>query len=49
MNIYQLIKDYLTEAKLMQLVTSVDGQPWVCSVWFATDDELNIYWFSSTP
>lgn len=32
----------------MQLATSVDDQPWVCSVWFASDDELNIYWFSST-
>lgn len=32
----------------MQLATSVDGQPWVCSVWFAADEDLNIYWFSST-
>ena len=32
----------------MQLATSVDNQPWVCSVWFATDEDLNIYWFSST-
>jgi uncharacterized protein YhbP (UPF0306 family) len=33
---------------MMQLATSVDGQPWVCSVWFAADDNFNIYWFSST-
>lgn len=32
----------------MQLATSIDKQPWVCSVWFATDEDFNIYWFSST-
>ncbi len=32
----------------MQLATSVDNQPWVCSVWFATDAGLNIYFFSAT-
>ena len=44
----KLIVDYLKKAKLMQLATSVNGQPWVCSVWFASDEDLNIYWFSST-
>ncbi len=43
----QLIKDYLKEAKMMQLSTSIDNQPWVCNVWFATDSDFNIYWFSS--
>lgn len=32
----------------MQLATVVGNQPWVCSVWFASDNDLNIYWFSST-
>lgn len=44
----KLIEEYLKKAKLMQLATSVDNQPWVCSVWFAADNDLNIYWFSST-
>ncbi len=44
----QLVRDYLKEAKMMQLATSLDDQPWVCNVWFASDDDLNIYWFSST-
>lgn len=44
----KLIEDYLKEAKLMQLATAIDNQPWVCNVWFAANDELNIYWFSST-
>lgn len=43
----ELISEYLKEAKLMQIATSLDGQPWVCSVWFAADKDLNIYWFSS--
>lgn len=42
-----LIKEYLQEAKLIQLATSINNQPWVCSVWFASDEDLNIYWFSS--
>lgn len=45
--IKDLIKDYLKEAKMMQLATSVNDQPWVCNVWFAYDEDLNIYWFSS--
>ena len=43
----KIISDYLKEARLMQLATSINNQPWVCSVWFAADDDLNIYWFSS--
>lgn len=48
MNLKKLIRDYLKEAKLMQLATSVNNKPWVCSVWFGFDVDLNIYWFSST-
>ncbi|MDP2671305.1 MAG: pyridoxamine 5'-phosphate oxidase family protein [bacterium] len=48
MDLRKLIEEYLKEAKLMQLATSVDGQPWACSVWFAADEDLNLYWFSST-
>lgn len=47
MGLRKLIEDYLKEAKLMQLATSLDNQPWVCSVWFAADSDLNIYYFSS--
>lgn len=47
MDLRKLIEEYLKEAKLMQLATSSDNQPWVCSVWFAADSDLNIYWFSS--
>lgn len=47
MDLRELIKNYLKDAKLMQLSTSIDNQPWVCSVWFAADDDMNIYWISS--
>jgi len=46
-NLRKLIEDYLKEAKLMQLATSVGNQPWVCSVWFAADADLNVYYFSA--
>jgi len=32
----------------MQLSTADNNQPWTCSIWFAADNDLNIYWFSST-
>jgi uncharacterized protein YhbP (UPF0306 family) len=39
----------MSENKLMQLATlSEDGSPWMCSVWFGFDDDLNIYFFSAT-
>lgn len=31
----------------MQLATVSEGSPWVCSVWFGFDDNLNIYFFSA--
>lgn len=48
MDLKSLIKQYLREAKLMQLATSLNDQPWICSVWFASDEDMNIYWLSST-
>lgn len=32
----------------MQLATASKNQPWVCSVWFAADGDLNIYYFSAS-
>lgn len=31
----------------MQLATSDGVDPWICTVWFTSDDDLNIYWFSA--
>lgn len=47
MIIKKLIKDYLNEARLMQVSTAKDNQPWTCSVYFAYDNDLNLYWIST--
>jgi uncharacterized protein YhbP (UPF0306 family) len=47
MQLKQLIQQYLQETKVMQLATVSEGKPWVCNVWFAADENMNIYWISS--
>ncbi len=43
-----LVREYFEEQKLMQLATvGEDSQPWVCSVWQAMDEQMNIYFISS--
>lgn len=44
----QAVIEYLEQAKLMQVATSSANRPWVCSVWFTFDADLNLYWFSWT-
>lgn len=31
----------------MQVATAKDNQPWACSVYFAYDDNLNLFWIST--
>lgn len=40
------IENYLNTAKVLQLATSNNDVPWVCSVYYVTDKNLNIYWLS---
>ncbi len=47
MDLKQLITDYLKEARLMQVATAKDNQPWVCNVYFAFNNDLNLYWIST--
>ena len=42
----KLINSHLAQARVMQLATAMSNQPWVCTVHFASDDELNLYWTS---
>jgi uncharacterized protein YhbP (UPF0306 family) len=42
----KLIREFLSTAKLMQVATCVDNQPWVAHVWFSHDDKLNLYFIS---
>lgn len=45
---YDYLRNYLYgDAQVMQLATStLDGRPWVASVYFVVDDALNLYWLS---
>ncbi len=40
--------EYLEKARMMQVATAKDGQPWVCTVYFVYDENLNLYWISKT-
>jgi uncharacterized protein YhbP (UPF0306 family) len=40
------IMKILDEMPLMQLATVGDNQPWVVSVYFAMDNQHNLYWMS---
>ncbi len=46
MDLRKLITDYLKQAKMMQVATSEDNQPWVCTVYFVHDKDFNLYWIS---
>lgn len=46
MEVSELVKKYLREGLVMQLATVRGDQPWVCSVYYVSDDQLNIYWLS---
>lgn len=46
MKVEKLIRDYLHKGQVMQLTTSRNDQPWVCSVYFVADEDLNLYWLS---
>jgi len=41
------INDYLHQSFVMQLATvGGEGMPWVCTVYFVVDEDLNLYWLS---
>jgi len=42
----KLVVDYLNEAKLMQIATVKNNKPWVATVWYVHDEELNLYFIS---
>jgi uncharacterized protein YhbP (UPF0306 family) len=47
MELKALIQEYMVGNTHMQLATIRDGQPWLCTVYFASDDDLSIYWTSA--
>lgn len=42
----KLILEHIKTKDVMQLATAQNNQPWVCSVHFYADDDLNLYWLS---
>lgn len=46
--IEQIIREYLPQIIHMSLATVSDNKPWVCEVHFSYDDDLNIYFGSSS-
>jgi len=46
MTVEQLIRKYVAAGHMMQLATVAGAQPWVCTVYYVADDDLNLYWIS---
>ncbi len=43
----EIVREYLQHSgTIMQLATAYDDKPWVATVYFVADDELNVYWLS---
>jgi uncharacterized protein YhbP (UPF0306 family) len=42
----ELVRDYLSKGRIMQIATTDGDQPWICSVYYVEDDKLNLYWLS---
>ncbi|MCL5094167.1 MAG: pyridoxamine 5'-phosphate oxidase family protein [Patescibacteria group bacterium] len=42
----KLIREYLEKGTLMQVATVSNNQPWIASVWYSFDKNLNIYFIS---
>ena len=47
MDLKPLIKEYLTKNQCMQIATSSNDYPWICTVHFAADNDFNLYWLSA--
>lgn len=45
--IESLIREYIQENFLMQLATVDESQPWITTLHYAEDRDLNLYWISS--
>lgn len=48
MNPKELIQKHLSGINILQLATSHNDEPWICTVHFCMDKNFNIYWVSRT-
>ena len=46
MEVKDLITKYLAQCRMMQIATVDGNQPWICTVYYVEDGELNLYWLS---
>lgn len=47
MDLQKLLLQYFEKNRLMQLATVSNGQPWLCNLYYVTDEDNNIYWTSA--
>jgi len=41
-----VVKQYLPQVNIMQLATVIDERPYLCTVHYYADNDLNLYWTS---
>lgn len=46
MDIEKLIRKYLAQCHMMSLATVNGDKPWIATVYYVMDDDLNLYWAS---
>lgn len=46
MDLRKLIQEYLKGNQVMQIASVVDNNPWIATVYFVADSNLNLYWIS---
>lgn len=46
MDLRKLIQEYLASAQVMQVATVHDNKPWIATVYYVADADLNLYWIS---
>lgn len=45
-DIRKIISDLLYKGRLMQIASTSHNKPWICTVYYVADDQLNLYWLS---
>jgi uncharacterized protein YhbP (UPF0306 family) len=46
MTVEEIVRTSIAKANIMQLGTTAGNQPWICTVHFYADEDLNFYWCS---
>lgn len=44
--VQKLIRDYVPQGAMMQVASVAGDQPWICTVYYVSDEECNLYWLS---